>query len=308
MHDFVPRGFPAYVRIFHPATRSRPVGEPWPGLPYERHGREWDAFQARDPEIEYEDVTWADTARAMGTVMHSGAQWSRLVAPGRLVEREGEARDAAGWRYGDPEEGQLEASVVATALDHLTSGPASTLGWVALWEGFGGLVGYLGTNPPFAFYQREDDGSVESEELARHNEMLRRSMPDPFNNVFRQPTWQEGILSREISEGPRLELPNRAHVLFRGDLAELRSPEWELAVPWRDRIKEGFGFEPSAQSPSIVWPDDRSWVMVTEVDYDSTIVGGSAELIRAICADPRLEAIPITADTDLTWDGDEVNR
>lgn len=47
---------------------------------------------------------------------------------------------------------------------------------------------------------------------------------------------------------------------------------------------------------------------MSEIDYDSTIVAGSAELVAAICADERLEAFPIPENADLTWDADEVNR
>ena len=79
-------------------------------------------------------------------------------------------------------------------------------------------------------------------------------------------------------------------------------------MPWRDREREARASPPSAHCPSLVWPDDRAWVLVTEVDYDSTIVGGSSELIRALVADPRLEALPIREGADLTWDADEVNR
>jgi hypothetical protein len=306
MHDVVPRGFPAYVRIFHPATRDRPVGMPWPGIPYAKHRRAWDAFHAANPDIDVERVSWTDTATAMGTTMHATAQWNRLVAPGRIVENEDGPRDAAGWRYTDPETGQLPADLVAVIAEHLTGGVSSP-GFAALWEGSGGLVGFLGESPSRVFFQFSEDGA-ESDEVARHNEMLGRSTKDRFNDAFRQATWQDGILSREISEGPRLELPGRAHVLFAGDVAELARPDWLLGVPWRDRIAEAHGFEPAAQSPSLVWPDDRTWVMVTEVDYDSTIVGGTPELVRALAADPRLEAVPVAADTSLTWDSDEVNR
>ena len=45
MHDVVPRGFPAYARVFHPVSRDRPVGAAWPREPYSAH-RVWDAFQA----------------------------------------------------------------------------------------------------------------------------------------------------------------------------------------------------------------------------------------------------------------------
>ena len=49
-------------------------------------------------------------------------------------------------------------------------------------------------------------------------------------------------------------------------------------------------------------------VSVTEVDYDSTIVGGSAELVAALVADPRLEAFEVAAGTVLGLGSDEVNR
>jgi hypothetical protein len=138
--------------------------------------------------------------------------------------------------------------------------------------------------------------------------MLSRSIPDRFNNVFRQPSWQPGILSDEVSRGPRLELPAREYVLFTGSVAELARPDWVLDVPWRDRVAEAHGFAPDAQSPSLVWPADRTWVLVTEVDFDSTVVGGSRELIAALCADSGLEALRIPAGADLTWDGDTINR
>jgi len=48
--------------------------------------------------------------------------------------------------------------------------------------------------------------------------------------------------------------------------------------------------------------------MVSEIDYDSTIVAGSPDLIRAICTDARLEAKALREGADLTWDADEVNR
>lgn len=138
--------------------------------------------------------------------------------------------------------------------------------------------------------------------------MLGESVKDRFNDVFRKPSWQEGILSREISEAPCLQLPGRGYVLFRSGVAELADPGWVLHAPWRDRVAEEHGFAPSALSPSIVWPGDRAWVWVTEVDYDSTIVGGSAELIQALASDPHLEALEIVAGTALTYDSDDVNR
>ena len=138
--------------------------------------------------------------------------------------------------------------------------------------------------------------------------MLDRSARDPFNNVFRKPTWQEGIISKEISEGPRFELPGRGHVLFSAAPRAFADPEWVLHVPWRDLPAEERGFPSAAQSPSLLWPEDHAWVLVSEVDFDSTIVAGSPALIEALCADEHLEALPLPEGADLTWDADAVNR
>ncbi|WP_243728405.1 hypothetical protein [Microbacterium sp. BK668] len=91
-------------------------------------------------------------------------------------------------------------------------------------------------------------------------------------------------------------------------MTELADPAWIERVPWRDRESESEGFGPSAESPSLVWPADRAWVLVSEIDYDSTIVGGSSALVRALCTDGRLEALPLREGADLGWDADDVNR
>src|SRR6478735_6930414 len=125
MHMVVPRGFAAYARIFHPASRDRPVGVAWPPLPYGKHVKEWEAFHAARPEFDSERVSWAGTASAFGTTMHGLAQWHRLAGP-RLTEGEDGPRDAAGWRYSEPLEGALEpdlVSAVANVLARYTSTP-----------------------------------------------------------------------------------------------------------------------------------------------------------------------------------------
>lgn len=310
MHGVVPRGFPAYARIFHPATRDRPVGMPWPPLPYGAHAREWDAFQASNPEIDVAHVTWSETARAVGTRMHPLAQWHRLVGIDLLApHREDGPRDADGWRYSDPDIGKLEPHALAATAQTLVAHTGTPDdGFVAVWEGWGGLVGAVSEGPGRAFVQLTQADASAPAALDQHNEMLQRSMRDPFNNVFRKAEWQPGILPDDVSKGARLELPGRGHVLFRGGAAELASPDWVLHAPWRDRVAEAHGFAPDAQSPSLMWPSDRAWALVSEIDFDSTIVGGSAELVEALCADPRIEALPLNEGADLTSEGDRLNR
>jgi hypothetical protein len=312
MHASVPRGFPAYARIFHPATRDRPVGQAWPLLPYERNRREWDAFRAAAPQIDVEQVTWGQAADAFGTTMHAGAQWQRLVSSREGGGEDG-PRDAEGWRYSEPPLGQLRPDLVSAAVTALlpaTSTPDD--GFVALWEGWGGLVGHVGYGPSRVLLTGVDDRGSDDAGAVRHGSFLATSTRDRFNDVFRRPSWQPGVLSDDVSRGARLTLPARDHVLFAGALSDLADPEWPWNVPWRDvddaAVEAPLGAEPATVSPSILWPADRAWVLVSDVDLDSSFVAGSPDAIRAICSDPRLEALRVDEGLAVTWDSDEVNR
>lgn len=304
MHDVVPRGFAAYARVFHPASVQEIPGERMPSLEQWRESAPSE-LQDLQQRIVHRRVTWGETAQAFGTVFHPGAQWGPLTGSG--ADGGGQVDSSDGRWFDDPSVGALEPDLftaLAKSLAAHTTTPDA--GFAALWEGSGGLVGRLGTGPSRSFFQAGDPGDAD---LQRHNEMLGRSVKDVWNNVFRKATWQDGILSREISEGPRLRLPERAFVMFRGGAQEFAVDDWELQMPWRDLPAEAHGFEPSATSPSLLWPDDHAWAVVSEVDFDSTIVAGSAELIAAIVGDPRLEAAEIPVDAVLGYGvDDEVNR
>ncbi|EQM73129.1 hypothetical protein L687_07580 [Microbacterium maritypicum MF109] len=299
MHGVVPRGFPAYARIFHPAIarslpgRTIPTADELVRMPEPEQ-------RALMAEFVDEPVSWAQTAAAFGTVLHPLAQWQRIVR----TPPDGDWRTRIapdGREFTAPMESELDPTLLAAIAAHLVDHTQTPdAGFAALWEGRGGLLGFFGVTPSRSFLTFTDDPN--------HQAMLERSAHDPFNNVFRRPTWQEGILSREISEGPRLDLPGRDHVLFSAPPRAFADPEWVLHVPWRDLPAEEHGFPPSGQSPSILWPEDRAWVMVSEVDYDSTIVAGSPALIEALCADEQLEALPLPEGAALTWDADAVNR
>jgi hypothetical protein len=96
---------------------------------------------------------------------------------------------------------------------------------------------------------------------------------------------------------PEFELPHRVYSLFTGPLDNaVKIGRW-VTSDW---------FLP--HSPSLFWPDDRSWCAASEIDFDSTLVGGTAGLIAEIlqCAD--LEAWPVGPDDSLAWDGDIINQ
>ncbi|KQQ04007.1 MULTISPECIES: hypothetical protein [unclassified Rathayibacter] len=62
-------------------------------------------------------------------------------------------------------------------------------------------------------------------------------------------------------------------------------------------VDDVLGF-PGERTPAVWWPEDRSWFVVTEVDYDSTIVGGTQACIDAVvgCC---LEVLRIGPEDDL---------
>jgi hypothetical protein len=91
----------------------------------------------------------------------------------------------------------------------------------------------------------------------------------------------------EIIDGPRVSIPQRDYILFKGPLATAT------------------GFEENG--PALVWPDDRAWCVATEIDLDSTYVGGSQGLVNALLGDPRFEAWPAEPDDRVDAGADEIN-
>jgi hypothetical protein len=70
---------------------------------------------------------------------------------------------------------------------------------------------------------------------------------------------------------PLLKLPyGRDYVVLTGSLSAV------------DQIRRGFG----RAAPNMVWPLDRSWLVISEVDFDSTLMGGPVEMIQAVCESP----------------------
>lgn len=299
MHGYVPHGYPAYARVFHPAgVRSLP-DRPVPEM------AEWERLppSERDALVDMlvdAPATWADAAAAFGTTMHGLAQWERLVRT--PSDAHSDSRIAAdGREFSEPDNGQMPPPLLGAIASHLvqhTRTPDD--GFAAVWEGWGGLVGGRSVGPGRRFLTMTDE--PEAERVRRLHSRVR------FNNPFRILRWRPGILSDEASKGARLALPDRDHLLFRAAPSTFVDPMWILDAPWRDDEAESHGFPPSAQHPSIVWPADRAWVLVSEIDLDSTIVAGSGELIRAICADPDIEALPIREGSSLHCNGDEINR
>lgn len=110
--------------------------------------------------------------------------------------------------------------------------------------------------------------------------------------------FKPGAGSIPSGPGQALTVANglRRYWVFRGSLGELAHPPW---------FGDGLGF--SSPTLNLAWPADHSWCLATEIDFDSTLVGGTAELIDAIVQSEVLEALRVTPATDLSSEGDVVN-
>jgi hypothetical protein len=104
------------------------------------------------------------------------------------------------------------------------------------------------------------------------------------------------------ANGHLLSLPGREYVLLAGDLRELETSGWTAieGVEWRSRF--------DGPTPNLVWPGDLAWALATEIDFDSTLIGGSPALVDAILSSEELESREVSSSTDLTVDGDRLNK
>jgi hypothetical protein len=176
-------------------------------------------------------------AEVFHTVMHPLAQYHRLAAKER--NEYGELIDVLGWRYLDLDQGTLDRAVLAAGAGHLVEHTATPdAGIAGIWEGNGRW------NASARYARLSEDPGGPGNELP--DLPLVHSRPAPV---------------------PMLELPDRNHALCQAGARTFTDPGWATDAPW--------GRDDHAESPSLLWPDDKAWVLVTEVDYDSTIVAGS---------------------------------
>lgn len=63
----------------------------------------------------------------------------------------------------------------------------------------------------------------------------------------------------------------------------------------------------SDQSANLWWPDDRAWIVATEIDFAWTYVGATKAVIEELVRDNRIEALEAQIPDHFTYDSDHVN-
>ena len=94
----------------------------------------------------------------------------------------------------------------------------------------------------------------------------------------------------ELSAAPRMSKPHRTYLL----------------IEVRGEPVTGF-CERAWEPPSVWWPEDRAWFVATDIDIDSTYVGGSRSCVDEILGHSALEAFPAELDDPIHIGSDLIN-
>ncbi len=214
-----------------------------------------------------EGVTWAEVAGRLGRVAHPEMQWHQIVGTSDTFGQEG-----------------------------------------SNWPG----------NIPWL-------GEIESHDLDRLCAVLAQHTADPDHCYFglceinHHPLVDK--IESEQGKHPRLKLPmGRDHLVLAGPLAAVvqvgdTDPPglfWAVQVePGEEAPTERPEPDPTdlfwRDSPNLIWPADRSWFVASEVDFDSTLVGGSRPLVDALVSTSGLEVLEVEPDTLMTAFSDKLN-
>jgi len=159
---------------------------------------------------------------------------------------------------------------------------------------------------------------LEEEPLAALCATLERHTSSPERCYFGVSTIHGGV-EEEFPEAPLFRLPHRDFAILAGSLSAVDqisvSDTHSTVISFGAAIPaEGVPLhdpEPSMymrrMAPNLIWPEDRAWFVASEYDFDSTLVGGSRELIDAILDSPDLEAWEVDPEVSLQDDADKIN-
>ena len=95
----------------------------------------------------------------------------------------------------------------------------------------------------------------------------------------------------DIRRAQRVKGVGRNYLLYAGRLEQIA----------------GFYHKFPPRPPNIWWPADHAWLVATDIDLDSTYVGGTLECIDAILASKALEAVPAHRAASVAITADDIN-
>lgn len=276
MTDEVGRGAWIADRLGTWGTVGGTVGTGWPAIARILHPavmRRWGASGWMTRRMR-----WAEAAERFDGIVHPGVQWSTLTRTGigmsTPLEDEGE--------IDPPRDGRLDVLGLQRIVRRVAAATSSTTVTAAFWDG------YADWRPAGAATLVATDGAISAHEQQR---LI-------AEDVTRRISALDPDVADAAARGPFLDLPHRRYFCLDADLVEFLEPDWP------DRLIRGWT-EP--QTPNLLWSASQAWLLATEIDFDSTLVGGSRTIVDALLTDPELEVVEVTEDVGLGWHDDTVN-
>jgi hypothetical protein len=217
-------------------------------------------------------VSWAKVANACGTIPHRQMQWHAILGLDEV--------DQLGDSYGPNDPNRPK---------------------------------WAGSNP--------QTGAMDLDKLDVLCKILASHTVDPERYCFGLCTiqgWEESLPADDLQ--PLLRLPDgRDYIVLCGPLSAVDQITFDWSGPphmtfgARNMSERGLATPASSRfwrrgAPNLMWPLDHSSFVASEVDFDSTLVGGSATLVDAIVASPELEAWQVAPDDSLASDADQINH
>ncbi len=96
----------------------------------------------------------------------------------------------------------------------------------------------------------------------------------------------------ELASAPRMRTPHRGYLLFHGPLESV-SLLRRVGAP--------------LAAPNLWWPENRAWCVSTDIDLNSTYVGGSKDCIGQLMRDARLEVFEAFIEDRVDVGADHLN-
>ncbi len=216
-------------------------------------------------------VKWSEIAQANGKVAHAEMQFEFIV-PKECFDRAKNCRAVQeGLWDSQPSDGELDPDI-ARDLATVLAAHAGTPGacFFAYWEGWGDPVPLM--PPPRGLLDR----------IRQRRTASAYSSGEVFAGTPRE----------HKGDTAHFHIPGRGFYLFEGTLDE-------VTTGW-----DGTGGE----LPSMWWSKDQSWCVATEIDFDSTYVGGSRACIDDLFSHDSLEALEASINNRIGRPSDTINR
>jgi hypothetical protein len=107
---------------------------------------------------------------------------------------------------------------------------------------------------------------------------------------------------KELS-APRLHMRGREMILLGGPLSALPATSFDDAWYRSGHANPADRY----RSPSLWWPDDRSWCVASDVDLQTSYLGATRECVQRLIDDGQLEIMEVSPEASVTKDADTIN-